>query len=110
MHRRGQVDKELLEADVEFHHKILSAASNEVAATITRALHRLTVDAWLGVGAPRDVSDKICHPHEEILRALEIRDGAAAERAMRSHLEASVEDLRRMDGSDFPQIDGEDRR
>ena len=91
------VDSRLLEADVEFHHKIIGAAGNEIATMITRALHRLTVKSWWGIGGPRDVADKICDTHEEILKALKNRDDVAAAAAMRVHLDASLEDLARME-------------
>jgi GntR family transcriptional repressor for pyruvate dehydrogenase complex len=94
MQQFTEIDTRFLEADVEFHNKIFSTIGNEIATTITRAIHQLTVDTWLGVGAPRVGPERICRAHARVVEALKEGDPDAAEMATRRHLEESVADLK----------------
>jgi GntR family transcriptional repressor for pyruvate dehydrogenase complex len=99
MQEGPQVNAEFLQADVEFHSAIFAATGNEIATTITQAIHQLTVETWVGVGAPPSVPEKICRAHLRILEALRDGDPDAAESAMQQHLEETVADLQRYEAT-----------
>jgi GntR family transcriptional repressor for pyruvate dehydrogenase complex len=94
MQQFTEIDRRFMEADVEFHNSIFSVTGNEIATTITRAIHELTVDTWVGVGAPRVSPERICSAHARVVEALKARDPDAAEAAVRRHLDESVADLK----------------
>jgi DNA-binding FadR family transcriptional regulator len=74
-------------ADTRFHRIIASAARNELLLAFTSwTLDVLQPSLIDTIGASMD-GDAILHQHGEIQRAIRLRQPAAAERAMRRHLE-----------------------
>jgi GntR family transcriptional regulator, transcriptional repressor for pyruvate dehydrogenase complex len=74
-------------ADSRFHRVIASAARNELLRAFTSwTLDVLQPSLIDTIGASID-GDAILHQHREIQRAIRLRQPAAAERAMRRHLE-----------------------
>lgn len=80
--------KEFVQADVDFHLAIGRAASNRI---LMNALHltRNLLQQWiLSAVAVESVPHKACEQHRRILLAIKNRDGAAARKQMRNHLQA----------------------
>lgn len=79
-------DSVLREADARFHRTIAEAAGNAVAWAITEWAWDVLMPPLKDLVAPALVEPVVLEQHRAILRAIEKRDSAAAERAMREHL------------------------
>ncbi len=94
-------------ADARFHRAIASAARNELLRAFTSwtldVLQPRLIDT---IGASID-GEAILHQHREILRAIRLRRPAAAERAMRRHLEYLRELVDPLDAAPTPAMKGE---
>ena len=82
----------VVEADLEFHERIVEAAGNQVlalmlrsTASIGRRSREITLDKFGAAKAMRQ--------HGEILKAIIARDPASARGAMRRHLQSALSDL-----------------
>jgi GntR family transcriptional repressor for pyruvate dehydrogenase complex len=90
---RARNGRQFIEADVEFHEALAEAAGNRVFTAILRGLHPVLIDSMnhgLGVEGARAAA---LIDHRAILEAIIRRDSAAAERAMREHLEHGRREL-----------------
>lgn len=83
--------KELAVINVAFHKAICRAAHNQVFMAIMDALEHLVYEAALQPEYPDDLSGEVLEyfttSHDEILTAIEARDGDGAMKAMREHLQ-----------------------
>jgi GntR family transcriptional regulator, rspAB operon transcriptional repressor len=88
--------------DLAFHHTLVEALElPRVAAMIE--VSRANIDrARRLLSSPRRHMDTLME-HWEVLHALEARDAEAARRAMKTHLEAVMEELERVSGQN-PEI------
>jgi len=78
-------DPRVPELDVRFHSLIGKASGNRVAAAFVDALHRVTEPVH-HLDLDAEVGRRTVRQHMAIVRAVEERDPAAAERAMVEHL------------------------
>ncbi len=81
-----------LECDRGFHGRLLQIAANEQLTAAMQSLNMMLF-AWQD-GLVRPPADTLPE-HLNILKALEQRDGAASETAMRLHIRRSLEQLQR---------------
>ena len=81
-------------ADCDFHTAIADATQNAVIAKSVERLWEMRAQSLLSKGFHRLIIDEgvypALHEHQRIVAALQDRDGEAARRAMREHLEAST--------------------
>jgi DNA-binding GntR family transcriptional regulator len=76
----------LMDLDLAFHNAISAAARNRVLADLLRNLHEKQARFWfLSLSAPPHLQE-VLDEHMQVLDALERRDGAAAEAAIRHHI------------------------
>jgi DNA-binding GntR family transcriptional regulator len=73
-------------ADFSFHLTIVEASGNWLLKQIWERM-RLATTTFLTVSKSHRSLDEIAQRHELVIQALEARDAAVAERAMRSHIE-----------------------
>jgi len=85
--------RQFIEADVEFHEVLAEAAGNRVFTAILRGLHPVLLDSMNRGLASTGSRASALVDHRAILEALNRRDAAAAERAMREHLEHGRHEL-----------------
>jgi DNA-binding GntR family transcriptional regulator len=91
---RGDVEQMML-LDREFHRLIARAAHNLVLADILLKLHERSLRLWfMSFGAP-DHQALVHGQHLRIFQAISHRDAAAAEAAMRDHIESFRENVLR---------------
>jgi GntR family transcriptional repressor for pyruvate dehydrogenase complex len=74
------------EIDVRFHSAIAEASGNVVFSTVSAALGGLLVELRRTTGGIPGASEASLVEHEEIFRALQRRDSAAARRATERHI------------------------
>ena len=85
--RVGKIE-DMMRLDREFHHVIGRAARNVVLAGVLSRLHESALRHWfISLGRPGRHSD-VQGEHEAIRDAIRAHDPAAAEAAMRSHIES----------------------
>lgn len=75
------------ELDIEFHDAVCAAASNVVLSQLMQIIDTMGRVSRQRTGASRRVREAAYRDHREILGALRARDPAAAEAAMRAHLD-----------------------
>ncbi|HEY8580050.1 MAG TPA: GntR family transcriptional regulator [Beijerinckiaceae bacterium] len=86
MHARDS--EEMMRLDREFHHLIGRASKNAVLAGVLSRLHDRELRHWF-ISLTRPGHHASVHAqHQEILAALRARDGAAADAAMRAHIDS----------------------
>jgi DNA-binding GntR family transcriptional regulator len=84
----------LMNVDREFHNLVARASRNRPLEQILQRLHEQSLRFWfIGLRDPARLQI-VDSEHREILRALETRDPALAEAAMRSHIESFREYIR----------------
>ena len=81
-----------MEADIEFHRALAKASGNEVFGLILETLADLGRESREATISYAGVERAVKH-HEAILLAVESRDAAEAEEAMKRHIEIAVQDL-----------------
>jgi len=81
----------LMSLDLQFHMSISAAARNRVLAEMLRNLHEKQVRFWYLTLSENHHCERIYHEHQQILEALEQRDGEAAVAAIHHH----IDDFRR---------------
>ena len=74
-----------IEADIEFHSRIVAASGNRLLKQFWQSL-RLATTTFLTVSVTHRPLEELAERHTVVLDALASRDGAAAESAMRSHI------------------------
>ncbi|WP_172682712.1 FadR/GntR family transcriptional regulator [Verrucomicrobium spinosum] len=83
---------EAVEADVNFHRTLVRASANEVFCLVLETLSDLGRASRQATITQAGVQRALRH-HQSVLEAVLNRDGAAAARAMRHHIEMALEDL-----------------
>lgn len=83
---------EAVEADMQFHRTLARASANEVFCLVLETLADLGRASRGATITHAGVARAVRH-HGAILEAVEHRDGPAAARAMRHHIEKAQEDL-----------------
>lgn len=93
----GASHAEFVSNRLRFHHLLAEACGNRLLQATASALFRLTGEVILEV---KPVKEVIHRPeeHAEVLRAIRVRDGAAAAQAMQLHLETMGRQLTRLEG------------
>jgi GntR family transcriptional repressor for pyruvate dehydrogenase complex len=93
--RRGNVE-ELVQLDKEFHSLILQAARNNVLIAMEEYSRGVLNNLQWNALTLLTRQAKSLAEHEQILRALQERDPAAAEQAARLHAQQSNSEIRRL--------------
>jgi DNA-binding GntR family transcriptional regulator len=88
-----------IEADIEFHARIVDLSGNRVLKQLWQSL-RLATTTFLTVSVTHRPLQELAERHTVVLDALVSRDGAAAEAAMRSHI-SDLADLPFPDSAGF---------
>ena len=84
-------------ADSQFHRALASAAGNDVLIAFTRWINEVLLPSLIVyIGEALEEGD-ILDQHRNIVRAIRRGQPAAAERAMREHLEHLTRTVRRLD-------------
>jgi DNA-binding GntR family transcriptional regulator len=86
---RARDRERLANLDRQFHRLISSAAHNAILADMLTMLHERSLRFWFIAFADDLQLRRIDEEHRAILSAIERRDRAAAEAAMRVHIESS---------------------
>lgn len=84
-HARGEL-AEYFRCNQEIHAKLVEAAGNEPLAEVYRSLNANVRRARYMANYSRERWNEAVEEHEEMLRALARRDGAALQRILREHL------------------------
>ena len=84
-------------ADTRFHQTIAMAAGNEVLIAFTRWILEVLLPSLIEYIGPSVKAEDILAQHRAILRAIRRGQPAAAERAMREHLEHLADTVRALD-------------
>ena len=88
----------------KFHRALLYAARNRFLVGAADSLDKTLLIIGPSTLSERDRAREAMDEHREVLRALDVRDGAAAELAMRAHMEAAqLARLRTLRHSDVEQ-------
>lgn len=90
---RARNGRQFIEADVEFHEALAEAARNRVFTAILRGLHPVLLDSMNHGLAVEGARAAALVDHRAIVQAISRRDPAAAEQAMREHLEHGRREL-----------------
>ena len=93
----GASHAEFVSHRLRFHHLLAEACGNRLLQATASALFRLTGEVILEVKPVREVIHRP-EEHAEVLRAIRVRDGAAAAQAMQLHLETMGRQLTRLEG------------
>jgi DNA-binding FadR family transcriptional regulator len=86
-----------VDSDIAFHDTLIKASSNSVFEIMLKPLTELLKDSRRKTLLANGI-DKAIWAHEEILEAIEQRDGEKAVSLMASHLEMAEEDLKKIEG------------
>jgi DNA-binding FadR family transcriptional regulator len=79
--------REVMDADRAFHLLIARSSENQVLAAVSREIREVIGTLWgFSTLSPEDAK-QVAEQHRRIADAVELRDAAAAETAMREHLE-----------------------
>lgn len=86
---RGTGDKtRLMELDREFHYKIAEVARNKLLSDFLRSIHERMSRIWfLPLWQFHDFS-VTAREHDEVIRAIRLKDAEGASKAMTAHLES----------------------
>jgi GntR family transcriptional repressor for pyruvate dehydrogenase complex len=87
MTKASKTPPEFVQADVDFHLAIGRAASNSILMNALQLIRNLLQQWILGAVAVKGVPEKACAQHQRVLAAIRKKDGAAARREMRKHLQ-----------------------
>lgn len=87
--------KGLMQIDWRYHSAIARAVRNPVLEDILRRLHERSLRFWFISLSDSKHLHQVNEEHQEILKAFETRDGAAAEKAVRAHIESFRETIKR---------------
>jgi GntR family transcriptional regulator, transcriptional repressor for pyruvate dehydrogenase complex len=79
--------EEFVQADVGFHLAIGRAASNSILMNALHLIRNLLQQWILSAVSVKGVPEKACSQHKRILQAIKNKDGAAARKEMRKHLQ-----------------------
>lgn len=87
--KRYREYQRFVQADGRFHQVLVDSASNQVFSKMYASLHALILQSRLYLNAPNDEGrlKEVLDEHKRIVAAFEAGDGAAAEEAVRQHLE-----------------------
>jgi DNA-binding FadR family transcriptional regulator len=96
-HRPGS--EQFNAADSRFHQTIAEAGGNDVLIAFTRWILDVLLPSLIQYIGPSVTEEDILAQHRAILRAIRRGQPAAAERAMRDHLEHLAETVRGLDGA-----------
>jgi GntR family transcriptional regulator, transcriptional repressor for pyruvate dehydrogenase complex len=96
-HRPGS--EQFNAADSRFHQTIAEAAGNDVLIAFTRWILDVLLPSLIQYIGPSVTAEDILTQHRSILRAIRRGQSAAAERAMREHLEHLAEIVRGLDAA-----------
>jgi len=80
--------EQFIALDREFHSTIREAARNPVLAQILATLHDRSLRHWFISLSDANRQHNVAVEHEAVVRALEARDSASAEAAMREHIDS----------------------
>jgi DNA-binding FadR family transcriptional regulator len=86
-------------ADARFHETLAEAAGNELLIAFTGWILEVLLPSLVGQIAGNVDGEEILRQHSDILRAVRRRQPAAAERAMRAHIEHLLGVLHKVDAS-----------
>ena len=89
-------DAACIEQDVLFHQTVAKASGNPVLIDLMRALERVMHENMYRTAALRETFPRVMQYHEAIYEGIKNRDGAAAGRAMRGHLDYMIDELKRI--------------
>jgi GntR family transcriptional regulator, transcriptional repressor for pyruvate dehydrogenase complex len=89
--------EEFNSADSRFHQTIAQAAGNDVLVAFSRWIQDVLLPSLIRYIGPAVEGEEILAQHRHILRAIRRGQSAAAERAMREHLEHLEEVLRTLE-------------
>ena len=87
--------KGLMQVDWRYHSAIARAARNPVLEDILARLHERSLRFWFISLSDSSHLQQVDDEHRRILSAFEARDGAAAENAVRAHIESFRETIKR---------------
>jgi GntR family transcriptional repressor for pyruvate dehydrogenase complex len=85
------------EADSRFHKTIAEAAGNDLLVAFSRWILDVLLPSLIQYIGPSVTAEDILAQHRAILRAIRRGQAAAAERAMREHLEHLAETVRALE-------------
>jgi DNA-binding GntR family transcriptional regulator len=87
--KRYREYQRFVQADGRFHQVLVDSARNEVFSRMYASLHALILQSRLYLNTPSNEArlKEVLDEHTRILAAFEAGDGAAAEEAVRQHLE-----------------------
>lgn len=106
MRSRSSTVAEYVEGDLAFHLRLAEASKNGVLVALVHAIRGLLLDTIAATYAIDGRTERRLHDHTGVLEAISARDSAAAEAAMRAHLQ-STEDMLRQVGMLRPRTDEE---
>jgi DNA-binding GntR family transcriptional regulator len=87
--------EQLMNFDRAFHHQITTAAQNPILSDVITMLHERSLRFWF-ISMSDDLQLRRIHQeHRDILEAIVRRDGEAASKAMRAHIESSRQHITR---------------
>src|SRR5271168_1783390 len=87
MEKTKKNPQEFVQADVDFHLAIGHAASSRILMNALQLIRNLLQKWILSAVAVESVPEKACEQHRRILLAIKNRDGVAARKQMRNHLQ-----------------------
>ncbi len=83
----GTSSSKLLELDLKLHRLVVEASQNPLLAMLMDSIVLLGIESRERTVNLPGVEPETIHDHENIVRAIATRRGAAAEKAMRHHIE-----------------------
>jgi GntR family transcriptional regulator, transcriptional repressor for pyruvate dehydrogenase complex len=93
-HRSGAADS-FVQADLEFHRTVVSAAHNQLLTEMFDSFAAVLREALAAVATDTELADVSAAPtHARLVRAIEAGDADAAEHAARDHIGSSAAILR----------------
>ncbi|HEV3295108.1 MAG TPA: FadR/GntR family transcriptional regulator [Streptosporangiaceae bacterium] len=93
-HRSGAADS-FVQADLEFHRTVVSAAHNQLLTEMFDSFAAVLREALAAVATDTELADVSVAPtHARLVRAIEAGDADAAEHAARDHIGSSAAILR----------------
>ena len=86
--------EQFMETDLEFHHAMALAARNQPLGDFLAGMHEHCTRLYFMSVTNKQHDQRIIREHEEIYEALVRRDAAAAEAAVRKHVESLRKNVR----------------
>jgi GntR family transcriptional repressor for pyruvate dehydrogenase complex len=106
MRSQSSTVAEYVEGDLDFHLRLAEASKNGVLVPLVHAIRGLLLDTIATTYAVDGRTERRLQDHTGVLEAISARDAAAAEAAMRAHLQ-STEDMLRQAGMLEPRVNQE---